>query len=385
MKKFIAMFAALSMVASMGIASVFAAEPTDLTISCDVQELDAADYEDVFGDPAGDNVGYTLTFAIEGLADDLLWTQSGSGSSRKYNGRSIDAAALTLISDIDNSNFVNAFANTDDAAFGTENDIISSTFDGLTMENAGARMIPKTKSTAFDGSDYVILYVAIPKGVEMNLTPQGTIKINNWENASSFASSDIYSNETGTNLVFSPAVITLGGSVETTYTYTFKNADGTADISVLSDLTAGAAVTAPTAPTVADKKFDHWSDEIGGAAVVVDTTASADKTYYAVYVDDFETVAPSTAQTAKVAEPGATTYMDYDNNPVTLTKNYAIARFQTGIDGSKKYQIHASSASTATVKDFDVNFGLLEVSGTANFVAIIKGAPKDTVMELRVK
>lgn len=211
MKKIIAMIAALSMVASIGLTCVSAAEPDDLTITCDVTELTGSDYEDIFGEEQGDNIGYVLNFSIEGLEDDLSWNQSGSGSNRVYTGRSLDAAALTLVSDIDSSNIYSAYAS-EDGAVTTENDIVATTFDGLTMEVNGTRMLPAAKNVTFDGSDYIIFYIAIPQGVEMNLTPQGTIKINNWEGGKSFASSNIYTNETGSNLLFSPAVITLGAS-----------------------------------------------------------------------------------------------------------------------------------------------------------------------------
>lgn len=183
-------------------------------------------------------------------------------------------------------------------------------------------------------------------------------------------------------------VVTLGAPAPTTYTYTFKNADGTADIDVQSGLAAGAAVTAPTAPTVAGKTFDHWATSVGGAAVTVDTTASADTTYYAVYVDAapaYEKVDPDTTeQAAKVIDKDAGTYTNYSGDSVTLTKNYAIARFNTTIDGAKTYKLHASSVSEAKENDYEItSFAGIEAAGLANFVAIIKGAPTDTVMELR--
>jgi hypothetical protein len=178
-------------------------------------------------------------------------------------------------------------------------------------------------------------------------------------------------------------VVTLGAVAPTTYTYTFKNADGTADISS-ADIEEGATVTAPTAPTVAGKDFVGWATSVGGAVVAVDSTAKADTTYYAVYEDSapaYVEIPADTTQAQKVADPAAKTYKDYDNNDVTLTKSYAIARFVTAINPAKTYQLHAEATSGS--KDFDMNFAGIEVSGTANFITIVKNAPDGTVLTIR--
>ncbi len=88
-----------------------------------------------------------------------------------------------------------------------------------------------------------------------------------------------------------------------------------------------------------------------------------------------------TTQTQKVAAPAAKTYKDYDNNDVTLTKSYAIARFVTAIDPTKTYTLHAEATSGS--KDFDMNFAGIEVSGTANFITIVKNALDGTVLTIR--
>lgn len=189
---------------------------------------------------------------------------------------------------------------------------------------------------------------------------------------------------TDSSLAMSAATLVLPvASAPTTYTYTFKNADGTADISS-ADIEEGATVTAPTAPTVAGKDFVGWATSVGGAVVSVDSTAKADTTYYAVYEDSapaYVEIPADTTQAQKVADPAAKTYKDYDDNDVTLTKSYAIARFVTAIDSAKTYTLHAEATSGS--KDFDMNFAGIEVSGIANFITIVKNAPDGTVLTIR--
>jgi len=378
MKKLISLLATVAMVSTLFV-SVVKADFAPTVIS-EKEQLTNDAFKDLLDEdiPEGyDAYLVTVSFANLGDLDCTIKT-------KKHSGRKLQGFGYALTFD-DIDNVETDYVLSVDNVFGVD---LSEGFDGntfTTIFNAGSASAAYptsagTISNAEGIEDAVTLLVVVKSDATVVATLNTNMKMVTY-------SSNTPGEEESTNYAtMSPTSLTFAAA-PTTYTYTFKTADGTADIDVQSGLAAGAAVTAPTAPTIAGKDFAGWATSVGGAAVTVDTTASADKTYYAVYVDAapaYEKVDPDNTQAAKVVDKDAGTYTNYSGDSVTLTKNYAIARFNTAIDGAKTYKLHASSVSENKAQDYEItSFAGIEAAGLANFVAIIKGAPTDTVMELR--
>jgi len=164
----------------------------------------------------------------------------------------------------------------------------------------------------------------------------------------------------------------------TTYTITFKTYDGASDVAVQT-VDEGDTITAPTAPTRTGFTFAYWSEAQDGAEATIGT-ASADKTYYAVYTQDppAEEIINPVENKSEAQDIGTTALTDLQGNPVNeFKKNYGIAKFDTAITtGDKNYFVVATD-DKAEEKQFAVDFSEIGVeaeNANVSFFAIVKSA-----------
>lgn len=160
----------------------------------------------------------------------------------------------------------------------------------------------------------------------------------------------------------------------TTYTITFKTYDGSANVNS-TEYNENDAVTAPSAPVRSGYTFSHWSETQGGAAATVLTTATADKTYYAVYTKD--PVITDSSIDVKESASGKTGLTDLQGKDVTLTANYGIAKFSKAIDTVANNYFVVATDSNNVEKEFEVDFAAngVEISNASTtFFAIVKSA-----------
>lgn len=397
MKKFIAMIVALSMVASIGLTCVLAAEPNFLTITCTPEKLSSEQSAAMFSGLTGSFVGYSLTFNIEGIeGDELSWTRGGSKGAYTYDGRSIDAAELNLVSNVNKTNFLRAFTD-EDAALSTEDDVISTTRDALVISAAGNRLIPAgSKSGTFDATEdaLVVFYVAIPEDLEVQFTPDGVIEIWDWDSeaASPSTLSGAYTNQNhNTSLRFSPATITIGeAAAPATVDVTSVTISGDTAATVGDNVQLSATVL----PDNATDKTVTWSKVSGNGDVsdsgVVTATAAGDVVVKATaggvdsanYTVSFAAPAPTPVYTdssivVKKPVSGTTGLTDLQGKDVTLTANYGIAKFSKDIDiVANKYFVVATDSNDVE-REFEVDFAAkgVEISNVSTtFFAIVKSA-----------
>lgn len=186
-------------------------------------------------------------------------------------------------------------------------------------------------------------------------------------------------NEQGTeggNLTLNAASFTLPLSATpvTTYTIAFKDYDGSNLQS--NEYNENDTVTAPTA-TRSGYTFSHWSETQGGAAATVLTTATADKTYYAVYTKD--PVITDSSIDVKKPISGTIGLKDLQGQDVTLTKNYGIAKFSKAIDTTANNYFLAVEAENGDKDDLAIDFDLkgVEIRGASTtFFAIVRSSTR---------
>jgi hypothetical protein len=379
MKKLISLLAAVAMVSTLFVSVVKAdfAPTVSAVVGEKVTNADFHDYmdEDI---PDGYDV-YPVAVSFSDLGDLTCSIKAKKHTGRKLQGFGV-GFTFSDISKVDTD-----YTMVYDDTVGVD----SSGFDGSTfnvIKNAGSAPVayPTTAGTIADADgieDAFIVWVVIESGADVTAALSSNINVVNY-------AADVYGEEEQTNsATVSPASISFAPAAATTYTYTFKTADGTGTIAS-ADIAEGETVTAPTTgiPEIAGKDFVGWATSVGGAVVSVDSTSKANTTYYAVYEDSapaYDVIAvDTTEQAAKVVDGTEKTYTDYDNNPVPVTKGYAIARFKTDISSAKEYKLHCE-APGEEAKDKPMNFGGIEISGIANFVVILKNAPAGATMEIR--
>ena len=368
MKKLISLLATVAMVSTLFVSVVKADfEPTVVTGKA---KMTNDEFVDLIGEDIPD--GYDAYLVTVSFAD--LGDLNCEIKTKKHSGRKLQGFGYSMTFD-DIDNVETDYVLSVDNVFGVD---LSEGFDGskfTTIFNAGSASAayPTTAGTISnaDGIEDAVTLVVVVKN---DATVTATLATN--LNVITYAANTPGTEEPVNEATMSPASLTFAPAaapVTTTYTYTFKTYDGASDIA--SDvIDEGDDVIAPTAPTREGFTFAYWSESIDGAEATVDTTATADKTYYAVYTEN----APAVVTIDPVADVAAvdesTTgkeFKDLQGKDVTLTKKYGIAKFDTPVDSSKTYKLYVQDTADNET-EFDVDLG--EVNGNASFFAIVRSA-----------
>ncbi|OPX86438.1 MAG: Exoglucanase B precursor [Pelotomaculum sp. PtaB.Bin104] len=158
----------------------------------------------------------------------------------------------------------------------------------------------------------------------------------------------VYAIDAAGNVSTPSAAITLSAPNVTTYTVTF-NSNGGSAIAPITNVTAGATVTLPAAPTREGFTFDGWfTDNTTFANAFTEATAvTADVTVYAKW-------------TAAAAYGYVCGYV-YDNQPTTSQTVIVGSDVVFNSNGSLQGVAHNAGASTITVNEagiYNITFGI---------------------------
>lgn len=375
MKKIISMLAVVAMLSALFVAPVDAATVANPEIKVYAELYDGTDAPSNYkpGDYDVYKVSYS-TAGVDSAVDKITALQikftidddtkiaekswaasktSGAASQRDANGVKVANAAPTLM-----SKGYYAWTNVDGV----------DAYDWDTYPDGGTEETLPLIET--------LIYVTAGETVTFTYsTTQSKMIVNTYEdsNERTYTTALAYSvNGVAGN------VLTLGGSATTQYTITFKTYDGN---SVVEEQTVdeGDTITAPTAPTRTGFTFAYWSEAQDGAEATIGT-ASADKTYYAVYTQDppAEEIINPVENKSEAQDIGTTALTDLQGNPVNeFKKNYGIAKFDTAITtGDKNYFVVATD-DKAEEKQFAVDFSEIGVeaeNANVSFFAIVKSA-----------